>query len=660
MRSMWIAVLLVGLLAATLAARGVEYPGETMRLTGHTDAAMSAAVSPDGKVIATAAVDGVAILWDAATGRAVRRLEGHAQGLTAVAFSADGARVVTASLDRTARVWDAGSGELVAILRGAHGQHLHGAAISADGSRVLTASCDHSVVLWDVAAERPLHRLRQDGEAHGVAFAPDGKTFLAGSRPRGNNPDEKTLRLYDTATGALVHAFAAGIADRIVFVAGGKRALVAGDMDLQGFDLDGRRVEPPPFGKRSGSTEIAVSADGRRLVVGSKYDAIVYDLEAGKGLGRVESSGEWVRAVAVAPDGAWAVIGGGGMGEPWIDGYYKRSADTDVKVVTLTPAALDPAARPTPARLAKMLAATAAGGDGGGVVFGAFYGEGGTVWWDAASGAEFGRAQLPLPPAGRFVAAVSGDGGRAAVYTGNTAGTVFDRSGKIVGRVRDPNPQVSAVALSADGASAFTAAARTRAAPGAPRPVVAEAEIRQFEVATGKELRTFTGPAGVATEMVVSRDGRTLLALFGDPHVGETAAVAYDVATGKQLWTWSPPAGSPPRAPLARAAVDADGGTAVVGLASAPRLVDLRAGKELVGLKGLTTNVGLTAFDPDGRHVWTTGVNDAEVRCWDRKDGRQVRTVRSPIRPRSFHFRDGRRFVLGVEDGKLFEHPLDP
>jgi WD40 repeat protein len=131
-------------------------------LTGHRDAIVAAAYSPDSRRIVTASNDGTARIWDAVTGHQLALLQGHLRAVNDAAFSPDGRWVVTASADRTARIWQADSGQEFLTLSG-HRDAVHTAVFSADGRRVLTASSDGTARLWPVdplpiaEARKPRH-----------------------------------------------------------------------------------------------------------------------------------------------------------------------------------------------------------------------------------------------------------------------------------------------------------------------------------------------------------------------------------------------------------------------------------------------------------------------------------------------------------------------
>jgi len=62
--------------------------------------------TPDGRNLATGDAEGTVVLWDAKSGKEVRRLKAHTNAVTGVCFSPDGKRLATTSTDGTLNVWD--------------------------------------------------------------------------------------------------------------------------------------------------------------------------------------------------------------------------------------------------------------------------------------------------------------------------------------------------------------------------------------------------------------------------------------------------------------------------------------------------------------------------------------------------------------------------
>lgn len=65
-----------------------------------------AAISPDGKTLATGGVPSEIYLWDMETRQPKGRLEGHTDQIYSLSFSPDGKKLASASSDKSVLIWD--------------------------------------------------------------------------------------------------------------------------------------------------------------------------------------------------------------------------------------------------------------------------------------------------------------------------------------------------------------------------------------------------------------------------------------------------------------------------------------------------------------------------------------------------------------------------
>ncbi len=114
------------------------------------------AFSPDGRRAASGGAEGLAFVWDAATGEMLLRLEGHETPINAISFSPDGRLIATASgdsrhfLEHSVRLWDCATGQERRRFVG-HETQVTSLVFSRDGTTIVSGSEDGMALVWDVA-----------------------------------------------------------------------------------------------------------------------------------------------------------------------------------------------------------------------------------------------------------------------------------------------------------------------------------------------------------------------------------------------------------------------------------------------------------------------------------------------------------------------------
>jgi WD40 repeat protein len=241
--------------------------GHQRTLTNRTawmGAAHNVAFSPDGRLLATTHYGG-AQLWDPATGEHQRTLTGHDKAVYGVAFSPDGRLLATASIDGTARLWDPATGEHQRTLTGPrHG--VRSVAFSPDGRLLATTHYDKTARLWDPATGERLRTLTGHGlPVVKVAFSPDGQLLATGS-------GDKTARLWDPATGERLRTLTGhdGTVYGVAFSPDGRLlATGSGDKTARLWDPATGEHQRTLTGHYHGVNSVAFSPDGRLLVTAS-------------------------------------------------------------------------------------------------------------------------------------------------------------------------------------------------------------------------------------------------------------------------------------------------------------------------------------------------------------------------------------------------------
>lgn len=305
--------------------------------------AASAAVSPDGRYVATISGDeNVAEIFDAKSGQRLQRLAEHNQRIRSLAFSADGKRLVTSGEDNTVLVWDVASGKrvlkftppehpkwaatsvpthrfrpfmnlgealgagmvdvldqsFVEPLRARH-SHVHSVVFSPDGKQILSAQFDGSVRLWDAATGRETRQYCGPTSMYGNEFLPVINTAAFSADGRRVVAADQTgyVRVWDTSSGQRLLQIRADehAAYSAQFSPDGKRLLTVGvDRVARLWNAADGKHEHLLYPGVSGSIDSACfAADGNVLTLGADSTLRTWDPETGKEVKNVVLAPRW-------------------------------------------------------------------------------------------------------------------------------------------------------------------------------------------------------------------------------------------------------------------------------------------------------------------------------------------------------------------------------
>jgi WD40 repeat protein len=170
----------------------VNGPGAPLKNIDPKYANWSAAMSPDGDLLAVSNIDDpMVVLLDSATGQVIRELPGHTEGARQRHFTSDGDRLVVCCGDHTLRIWDLKDGKLLKQIGplgetqvagapvpvgGPRSSH-YGVALSPDGRLAAYVSGNGYIALFDLNSGRQLYRVPFPESFSGFAFSANGQNL---------------------------------------------------------------------------------------------------------------------------------------------------------------------------------------------------------------------------------------------------------------------------------------------------------------------------------------------------------------------------------------------------------------------------------------------------------------------------------------------------
>jgi WD40 repeat protein len=274
----------------------------------------SAAFSPDGRVMAIGGDDHVVHLYEVATGKE-RPMEGGVSGaIEHVAISPDGRLLATASWD-TIHLWDQAGKELSQRVTpfAEIGGWVSALAFTKDGKRLVSVSHSGAVEVTDVAtAKKLLYREGLKSNWRAVGLAPDASIMTLGG------DDKQWLLAQDVETGKTAWRLdytKQPISCIALSPDCQSAAVVVSEGVIHLWDLKAKmlRIQIPghePASNGQSQSRLAFCPDGKTLASQRPKDGVqLWDVATGKERVRLKELPVEVNSIGFAPDGRLLACG---------------------------------------------------------------------------------------------------------------------------------------------------------------------------------------------------------------------------------------------------------------------------------------------------------------------------------------------------------------
>lgn len=561
--------------------KGSKKPGMMQfSLGGHTDDITWVSWSPDGKMVATAGMDALFIIWSAETGEQIVYLS-YLSPILHVSWSTDSRRVVTASIDGRAEVWEPTSGKLFFTLIG-HSGAVRTAYYNPDGNKILTSSDDKTAIIWDAGNGQILQILQGHlGTVKCAKWSPDGSMVATAS-------DDHSAIIWDSETGERIHVL---------------------------------------FGHSDALTDLAWSPDGSMVATsGMDSTIIVWDVSTGNKVFVYRGHKGEIKSITWNPDGTKLVSAGvDGTAIIWENGSVSRMLTGHTDIVNYASWNFDGSLVATVGDDMKAIVWDSNTGElrhllqghtdkvvhldwspNGNLLVTAAKDKSAIVWdWGKDSllyfyGGHNGWVRwLAWSPDGDIIATAGGD---SKIKLWNTKNGAFQKT------LFKHNESVEHISWNPSG---------TLIASGS-----LDYSVIVWDLKSGNFIRTFKGHTSGVSCTSWSPDGAYLATTGADGNL-----FVWDIVKGDSLFKISF------NNVLSNVAWNPDGSLLAVGTYSDNAyIVDFNSKSILRALNGHTEWVSYVAWNPDGTKLATSGY-DGQIIIWDAINGSPLLTLQGHTAP---------------------------
>jgi WD40 repeat protein len=272
---------------------------EAYMFHGHTQAVQSVAISPEGKLLASASDDQTIQIWDLSARTNVVTLRGHRGAVNAVAFSTDGTLLASGGADKSVKLWEVARWAVVGDLTNHQGA-VTTLAFSPDGKLLAAGTEGTGAKLWNISRrEIVLQTEGKEGAARLVAISPDGELLATGGT-------DWSVTLWDlSTTKAVTNLYdQPGFTWGMTFSPDSKILATTKSDCVLLWDVPKRRLLDKLRGHSGEVHPVVFSPDGSKLGSGSEDTTVrMWDFATRQSIRNLKGHSRLVTALAFCFDG---------------------------------------------------------------------------------------------------------------------------------------------------------------------------------------------------------------------------------------------------------------------------------------------------------------------------------------------------------------------